>query len=459
MSISHFSTGSKAILVIMIKIFLQHLLQTNLFWGNQKILLTVSGGIDSMVMAHLFKHSGIDTQIGIAHCNFGLRGNESDADEKFVEQVAQSWKAEYFVKKFNTRSYMTQNKMSVQVAARELRYRWFEELIRNTDFDFYATAHNFDDQMETFFINLLRGTGVSGLRGIQAKNGNCIRPLLFAPRKMIEQYASVHNIQFREDSSNIKKNYLRNRIRHYVLPALENAEKEFRKGFQNTFGVLAQTEQFIEDEIAKKRLALVEIHNTFLSISIEKLKQEKNMDFVLFNLLSPFNFNYSNIFNINASLGKQSGTKFLSSTHELVIDRGKLLISEITHKKEYEEYDICEGVDEVAEPIKIKIKRVEIDKSKPIQADNNIAFLDLNKLTFPLKIRKFQRGDVFYPLGMCTRKKLSDFFVDQKISLPAKRNIWLLCSGDEIAWIIGHRIDDRFKITDKTATILILSLI
>lgn len=440
----------------MIERLKDHIFRSRLFDGNQRILLTVSGGVDSMVMADLF--SKMEVNIGIAHCNFKLRGEESNKDENFVRSVAKAYNIPIYVKCFDTADFALANKLSIQVAARELRYKWFEELIDENEFDLYATAHHLDDQIETFFINLFRGTGVSGLRGFPAKNGNCIRPLLFAHRDMIAKYAFANKIKFREDGSNIKDDYLRNRIRHHVLPALEQSESSFRKGFQSTFQFLADTEKFVKHEISVKKADFFEEINGLQCIKIKKIKQDNNAAFVLFELLRPLNFNYAATCGILESLGTQSGKKFFSSTNELVIDREYLIISEIANET-CEVYEVNENTSKIVDPISIKFQTLSFDKSQPILGSNKIACFDRDRITFPMKLRKYCEGDKFQPLGMKGQKKLSDFFIDQKLSLPEKREVWLLLSGDEIVWIIGLRIDDRYKITGKTKNILKASLI
>jgi len=440
----------------MFETFKKYILKNHLFDKGQSLLLALSGGIDSMVMTNLFIEMGI--RIGLMHYNFNLRGSESDADEHFVKNFATENGIPFYAKKFNTLAYASEKKISTQMAARDLRYEWFEELIIETGFHYYATAHHQDDQIETFFINLFRGTGVSGLRGIPVKNENCVRPLLFASRKMIEQYAQANNIKFREDSSNLQDKYLRNKIRHFVLPALERSEDNFRKGFQNTFNFLADAESFIIDAIDEKRIDFIDNRGDLNFISIKKILREKNRAFVLFELLKPFNFNHPTVLNVLDSLQNPPGKRFLSPTHELVIDRDSIIISEIVDTHD-EFYEIDEFTNEISEPLKIKFQKEILDKDKSIPRDKNIACLDFEKLCYPLKIRKYRDGDKFSPLGMKGKKKLSDFFIDEKIPLPEKRNIWLLTSGEDIAWIINYRIDDRFKITNTTTTALIVSLI
>ncbi len=442
--------------IAMIEKFKRFIFENKLIKPKQKVLLTVSGGIDSVVMAALFRASGFD--FGFAHCNFGLRGSESNADQAFVEQLATTWDIPCFVKKFDTKQYSIDHKISTQLAARELRYVWFEELIQSKDFELYATAHHLDDQVETFLINAMRGSGVAGLQGIPLRNGNCIRPMLNFGRESIEEYARVNSITFREDRSNLQDDYLRNRLRHFVLPALQQADRNFRQGFQNTFAALADTEKFIHYEIEKRKGMLLQKINNLFFIAIGEIQKETAIDFVLFEMIRDFNFNYAQVQNIITALDKEPGKRFISSTHELVIDRDNLIISEVKNEK-ISEYKIAEDDHEIKNPLHLTFKRFVRTDDFTLAMDRTIAQLDKDKLRFPLSIRNYEEGDFFYPLGMKGRKKLSDFFIDQKISIPEKRAVWLLLSGDEIVWVIGHRINDRYKITVQTKQIFELWLI
>lgn len=439
----------------MIDSFIANIEKLKLFDHNQKILLAVSGGIDSMVMLDLFMKSGFQT--GIVHCNFGLRGDESDADEKFVSESARIYRCPLYVKKMDTKSFGKKRKLSLQMAARELRYAWFEELMDKTEFNLYATAHHFDDQVETFFMNVFRGTGVSGLSGIPQKNGRCIRPMLFAERKMIVQYAKENGIKYREDSSNAKHDYLRNRIRHFVLPAIQKAEPSFKTGFRNTFKALTATSAFLNDEIKKRKSKILEQKKDMIYVCMEELKKESQPEFILFEMLKPFGFNFSAILGAYRSFGKTSGKRFNSDTYEMFIDRKELIIREIKPHSTAET-EIATGVDEIDKPVHLKFSEFKYEDQK-IPTSPEIAWLDYDKLKFPLKIRNFREGDYFVPLGMKGRKKLSDFFIDQKIPVPEKQNIKVLISGNEIAWIVGYRIDNRFKISSATRRVFTSRLI
>lgn len=441
----------------MLERFLRFIEQKKLFSLKDRVIVTNSGGIDSMVMTRLFEMAGIE--FGIAHCNFQLRGQESDEDAGFVVNYAAQKNIRLFQKNFNTRKYASDHKITIQEAARELRYDWFEELITKTGYSCYATAHQFDDQIETFFINLFRGTGISGLRGILPRNNNCVRPLLFATRKEIEEFAVLQDVKFREDSSNQKNDYLRNRIRHFVLPALQKSSPDFKTGFDNTFNLLSQVETFIQSEISNISKELVSTIDNLQVINIEKLQNYQPVEFILFELLRPFRFNYQNVRMMVNSFGSSSGQKFLSTSHQAVLDRGQLLISPKTmddEKNKIKSVFIREGVNQLDYPVALRLEIHSYTKDFTLKRKKNVALLDAGKLTFPLEVRQVQTGDFFYPLGLGGKKKLSDFFTNEKFSFTQKEKTWLLTSKDEIVWVIGYRIDDRFKITSATQKILVI---
>jgi tRNA(Ile)-lysidine synthase len=443
----------------MLQRFRKYLNDNGLFHNSDKILLAVSGGIDSMVMLHLMTIS--HPKISIAHCNFGLRGEESDEDELFVKNITRQLKIPFFAKKFDTLKYAIEKKVSIQLAARELRYNWFEEIIKKENFDFYATAHNLDDRIETFFINAFRGSGVSGLRSINNKSGNCIRPLLFATRKEIEFYAQHNQIAYREDSSNLKDDYTRNKIRHHLIPILEIIEPDFRTGLQNTFSILSDTQNFIYSEIENWTKKLSDISGENITISIAKLKYLNDRRFILFEILKHFGYNISITENILRALfsNEPSGKRFFSASHELIIDREFLIIRLIEKKNLVNEFLIEITMPEIHKPFKMKCSVEYLNSEFNIHPSRSFGQFDLDKLKFPLKIRRPQPGDYFYPLGMKGKKLLSDFFTDIKLSVFAKRDSWVLESNGKIVWVVGCRIDDRFKITSKTTRVFVCNLI
>jgi tRNA(Ile)-lysidine synthase len=425
-----------------------------LFSKSNKILVANSGGIDSMVLTKLLELDGFD--FGIAHCNFRLRGDESNADEEFVQQLAEKLKVPFFCRSFETEEYARAHRCSIQEAARELRYGWFEKLILETEFDYYATAHHFDDQIETFFINLFRGTGVSGLRGINPITGRCVRPLLFATRTEIEDFANAHHIACREDSSNKSDHYLRNRIRHHVLPALEVAKPDFRHGFATTFKNLRFVENFIGHQMQIISGQIITDKHGYLQIDLKKLRSFKHLHFILFELLKPMGFNYDTVLDIVNSLEGTPGKTFYAGKVKLVVDRDALLLVPDDRDaapgagRRFRVYEYETATDS---PVKLKMDKLPFTSDYKIELGNEVAQLDFDKLTFPLEIRKAETGDFFYPFGMKGKKKLSDYFTDEKFSAARKLQTWLLVSAGQIAWVIGHRPDDRFKITPDTKTI------
>jgi tRNA(Ile)-lysidine synthase len=440
----------------MLQKFRHFLEKEHLFRKSNKILVANSGGIDSMVLTKILELDGFD--FGLAHCNFRLRNDESNADEAFVRQLASKLQAPLFCKSFETAEYARENRCSIQEAARELRYHWFEKLILETEFDFYATAHHFDDQIETFFINLFRGAGVSGLRGINPAAGHCVRPLLFATRQEIEDFAQTQQIDYREDSTNKSDTYLRNRIRHHVLPAMEIAIPNFRTGFAQTFKNLKNTEEFVEHLMQDISGQIITENQGYTQIDLKKLRSFEDIHFILFELLKPFGFNYDTVLSIVDSLESTSGKTFYSGTVKLVVDRDVLLIAPDAKSEADVRFRLDENQTATTSPVKLMLEKLPFTSDYKIELCKDVAQLDFDKLTFPLEIRQPETGDFFYPFGMKGKKKLSDYFTDEKFSAIQKLQTWLLVSAGQIAWVIGHRPDDRFKITSDTKTIFRIRL-
>lgn len=419
-----------------------------------RFFIAASGGIDSMVLVDLCYKAGFD--FAIAHCNFKLRGTDSDDDAAFVKFIAKKMGIPFFENDFDTKIHAEEHKLSIQAAARELRYAWFEKLLFSGDYQFYATGHHFDDKIETFLINLFRGTGISGLRSILPKNGNCIRPLLFANRSDIEDYARQNQIKFRVDSSNQEDYYTRNKIRHFVIPAIEKAYPDFKKGFENTFYALTITESFVKSEVSKITQELVIKTNGKASINIKQLKELDNFELCLYEILKTYDFNTPTVREIFKSLEGISGKKFYSKTHILVRERENLVITPIKDQSEIEQnYPILidQYLTHIEKPVQLHFELEILSSGFIIEKNRNLALLDFDKLHFPLTLHKPATGDSFSPLGMRGKKKISDFFIDEKLSDEQKNNALVLLSGDEIVWLIGYRIDDRFKITSKTKTV------
>lgn len=408
---------------------------------DKKLLLAVSGGIDSMVLLDLFYKLRFD--ICVVHCNFQLRGTDSDGDEMLVKEICQDRYIPYFIEKFDTLEFAKENKLSIQLAARKLRYDWFQEII-SLGYDYVLTAHHLDDNVETFLINFTRGTGLEGLTGIPAQNGNIIRPLLPFSRLEIENYALEKNIQWREDSSNASDKYFRNKLRHDIVPILKELNTGFLDSFQNTLHHLQQAESLVDDASKLVYEKVVEEKDNRLEIHLKPLFEFKNYIAYLYQWLKNYGFSaWNDIYDL---VEAQSGKQVFSETHVLLKDREKLILTERKSIDKSEVF-IIESLDsKVNIPLKLRFyKGVNI-----FETNSNCIFVDENKLKFPLTIRKWQEGDYFYPAGMNGKKKLSKYFKDEKYSLLDKENQWLLCSEDQIVWVIGKRADDRFTSKETT---------
>jgi tRNA(Ile)-lysidine synthase len=435
----------------MLERLLAFLKENSLCTPGDKILLTVSGGVDSMVMLNLFHQSGFNCEI--AHCNFGLRGEESDEDERFMIEMAARYDMPIHVKSFQTEEYALNNNISIQMAARDLRYEWFEDIRAQTACDFIATAHNKNDHTETFFINLLRGTGIRGLTGIPLVSGNIIRPLLWAERSEILNYSEEKHILFREDSSNAGLKYSRNKIRHILIPELEKIRPGIISVMDENISRLKATQEIYNSVLEEKRRELLQRDKEFIRISINSLMKLKPADVWLYELLSDYEFTFPIIKDIVRNFDSPPGRQFFSPSYRLVKDRDFLIIEalrEASNKRVY-----IENIDEpVNDPLPLKFTLIEDSKHFNIPAYPDIACLDFDKISFPLILRRWESGDYFYPLGMENMKKVSDFFIDIKLSIPQKEKTWILTDGSDIIWVMGHRIDDRFKIDESTKRIL-----
>lgn len=425
--------------------------QHYLFDAEEKIILAVSGGIDSMVMMSLFAR--MDAKCIVAHCNFSLRGDESDGDEQFVREQTSGLGLPIVVKKFDTKGFAGTHKLSIQMAARELRYNWFSQLCDEHKCRYVAVAHNKDDVLETFFINLGRGTGIKGLTGIQPKNDNIIRPLLFASRADITAYSKDADIPFREDSSNASDKYQRNYIRHQILPMFEEVFPKFRDTLSSNIQKLNETGKLYQYGLKTFVPKVYKREGEYGMINIEQLLATPAPHTILYEILTEFNFTPPTIDEVFDGCHAETGTHFYSSTHKVVKDRGFFIVGR-TDSAEPAKYYIEESTAEIKEPLSLAFRIIEKDDRFEIIKDSNVALLDYDKLTFPLILRKWHAGDYFVPLGMSGMKKLSDFFIDQKLSLFDKEKTWIIASGEEIVWIVGRRIDNRFKVTEKTERVL-----
>jgi len=430
--------------------FLEYINEKQLFESHQKVLLAVSGGIDSMVLLHLFEKSEFD--YGVVHCNFQLRGSESDKDEEFVRQQVLIHGLPFFSTRFDTEDYAKVNGISIEMAARELRYGYFEKIRTENNYDFIATAHHQDDLLETFFLNLSRKTGIRGLTGIKEKTGHIIRPLLFVSRREIEDFARTQFIGFREDHTNSEVIYQRNFVRHRILPVFSELNPAFKNNLSETIENLRDAEDVFSFLMQKEKNRVTSVAGDEVSVSIEILLQFAFPKVLLFEILTPYNFNANVIQQVFKSLENLPGKQFYSKTHRLVKDREHLFLTPLPEPENRIFYVEKDDI-ELFTPFDLTIERAGAETFKIIK-NSNVACLDMEKLEFPLLIRKWKTGDYFQPLGMSGFKKISDFLIDEKIPVHKKENTWLLCSGQKVVWVMGHRIDNRFKITEETRQVL-----
>jgi tRNA(Ile)-lysidine synthase len=410
-----------------------------------KFLLACSGGVDSVVLAHLFTSYELD--FAMAHCNFKLRGKESDKDEGLVRELATSLEKQIFVTSFDTHGYMAEHKINLQIAARQLRYNWFSQIMAAHNIKTLVTAHHADDSLETFLINLSRGTGIEGLTGIPALTDTISRPLLQFSRNGIKTYAKAKGIVWREDASNENTKYVRNNIRHNIIPKLKELNPSFLSNFLKTQEYLGQTLEISNNHIAHLRKQLFAREGNVEKVAVASLLALNPTKAYLFHFFREYGFTqWDDIYGL---LNGKSGKEVHSSTHRLLKDRDFLLLKPITSKNT-DVFYVEEGQETITAPVCLKYRPVEAIGEKA----SNIIYVDKETLKYPLTVRKCQKGDYFYPLGMGGKKKVSKYFKDEKMDIFAKENQWLLCSGKNVVWIIGKRADDRFKITDRTKEIL-----
>jgi tRNA(Ile)-lysidine synthase len=432
--------------------FLDFISQNSLFNPDQRILLAVSGGKDSVVMAHFFKEAGF--KFGIAHCNFGLRGEESQRDERFVSSLASQLEVPLYVTHFGTKAYAAEHKVSTQMAARDLRYHWFEELRQQESYDYIAVAHHQDDAIETVLLNLVRGTGIAGLHGILPKRDYLIRPLLFLSRTGIDEIIHQNNYNFVEDSSNSSTAYARNKLRLDVIPLLKEINPNLEQTFEHNILRFSETEMVLQQTVAGLRTEICEERKDGIYLSLEKIKALNPKRLLLFELLKTYNFTETVVEDLVNSLTKQSGTSFYSASHRLTLNRDELLLTAIGKEEVY--------ANRIIHPSDTAIvfghQTFDISYSHQTGFENNPqkAFLDADQLIFPMILRTWQEGDRFMPIGMRNYKKLSDFFIDQKIPLPQKGSIPILINGNgDVVWIAGLRQDNRYKVTATTKKVAI----
>ena len=437
----------------MIKTFKNYIDNQLPFLKEGKLIIAISGGIDSVVLAYLCK--ALNFNFALAHCNFNLRDKESDTDEAFIVGLAEKLDVEVFIQNFDTQSYAKANKRSIQMAARELRYNWFAELAEQLQFNYILTAHHADDNLETFLINFTRGTGLNGLTGIPVINANIVRPLLQFSRQEIEAYANMESIKWREDSSNASRKYLRNKLRLEVIPILKEINPQLLDSFQNTIVNLNDTADIVEESLnAVAKRAIVDIGDNGVSYKISEFKKVNNSKAYLFEMFKNYGFTEWN--DIVDLLDAESGKYVLSNTHRLIKHRAHLILTDLCNSEQREvSFYITEGEKHIETPIgqlSFKVEgSVRTDSKRTI-------YIDKEKLSYPLQFRIWKSDDVFYPSGMKGKKKVSKYLKDEKLSLVDKENTWVLTTDEQVIWVVGKRADERFVVSEKTKEILKIEL-
>lgn len=437
--------------------FKQFIKQHSLFSSSEGVLLAVSAGRDSVLMACLF--AACNFKFAIAHCNFSLRGDEADADEQFTKKLAEQLQVPFYSTRFQTKDYAKTQHISVQMAARELRYKWLEDARSGYGYDYIALAHHQNDAVETILLNLVRGTGIAGMHGILPKRGRLIRPLLFLTRDGVTAICSEEKISYRDDSSNSSAYYARNKIRLEVVPVLKEINPALEETFKQNARRFADMELLLDEQVSGIRKKLFKTHaNKEIQVSVKELQNLHPLYLLLFELFRPYSFTETVIADLVRAFKSQPGKIFRSATHQIILDRNCLLINSLTAEENELNKVTLIGADDQA--IRWKNNRysacIVSANELSLNLDKHIAQLDLEKLQFPLQLRSWNEGDSFFPLGMKGRKKISDFFQAEKIPLNHKNDIALLvnCNGD-ILWIAGYRVDERYKVKKGTKKIFI----
>jgi tRNA(Ile)-lysidine synthase len=435
----------------MIQRFLNYINQNNLFNSSERVLLAISGGLDSVVMCHLFYTAKIP--FAIAHCNFQLRGNDSNEDESFVQQLGDNYNTTVHSIRFDTEKYVVANGVSIQMAARDLRYEWFRTLIQANHYQSIATAHHANDQVETILLNLTSGTGLRGLRGIKPQSHELVRPLLFATRKDLEKYATIHHLQWREDSSNASLKYKRNAIRHLVVPQLETLNPNFIASIIPFTHKMRLMEQLLDNQVDFWRNKVLTKIDEVTYIALQPFDGVSYKALLLYEILKEFDFEtVDDILNCVDSI---AGKAFHSVSHSLVIDRQQLVITPKS-KVPCQQFEIAaETTHLIVGKSHFEIELIDQFSMNAMDKSKNLAYLDYSSLAFPLLLRKWAIGDTFKPLGMRGRsKKISDLLIDAKVPNNLKSHVWLLESNAEIIWVVGYQISETVKINAKTNKVL-----
>ena len=434
--------------------FINHIRDNRLFQSPGRLLLAVSGGIDSVVLCELCHRAGY--LFHLAHVNFQLRGKESDEDELLVRRLAEQYNAPLYVKKIDTNTYAETNKLSIQVAARELRYAWFNELL-NEELRYVVTAHHADDNIETVLMNFFRGTGITGLRGMLPVTGNIVRPLLPFHKEELFRFAMENKLMWREDSSNASEKYSRNNFRHTIIPAISKIYPSVEQNLVNNIQRFAEIEVLYQQAIAIHKKKLIEQKGAEVHIPVLKLLKAEPLETIVHEIIKDYRFTAHQSEEVIRLLKGRQGSFVQSPTHRIIRNRDWLIITpnrppeshHVLISKEEEKIEFAAGV--------LEMKIVPAGKVN-LSSLPGSAFLDVKKVTFPLLLRKWRQGDYFYPLGLAKKKKVSRFLIDQKVSPTDKENVWVLESDRRVCWIVGMRIDDRFKVTDGTKEVLVFKV-
>lgn len=447
----------------MLSVIESYIIENNLFTHDQKILVGVSGGRDSVALLYALK--SLNYNVSAAHCNFHLRGEESNRDEKFVEDFCTAHFITLFKTDFQTEEYAREKHLSIEMAARELRYDWFGSLLDSEKFDCIAIAHHSDDVIETFLINMTRGTGLQGLTGIKAKNGKIVRPMLSVSREQVTAFINENKLGFVDDSTNFESVYMRNKMRNIIIPSLTEANPNFKNSLLTTIENLNQAYCFNNFYLDALRREIVEETEEEISLDLEKLMENEHKEYVCFEFLKKYGFSPKQCKEILTAATKNycQGDCFISKLgFSAIINRKKFVIKKNNSNFAFDKandsvFVIDSETKEVAEPIGLKISRCRIEDFV-LRKDSDICNIDSDLIDFPLVLRHWKKGDSFIPFGMKGRKKLSDYFIDEKLSLFEKESIWILTSGDEIVWVVGMRSDNRFRVTNQTKNVLIVQL-
>ena len=424
--------------------------QHKLLTTNARVIVGVSGGADSVVLLHILLSLGYDCVI--AHCNFHLRMEESNRDEEFVRKLSKSLHLPFYNIDFETTKYAKEHHKSIEMAARDLRYEWFYQLVEKLDAQAIAVAHHADDSIETMLMNLVRGTGLRGLTGIAARNEKVIRPLLCCTREEIETYIIGHDLENITDSTNATLDYQRNKFRNIVLPLLEEINPSVRQTLYNSLERFEGTLAIYDQAIGNIRDKVLISENDLVKLKIAELQKQVDVPTVLYELLQPYGFGKAVLEQITKHLEGESGKLFYSDTHRLLKDRDYLIINKIESASN-EEYFITENKTEITIPFLLKISKIKLNSDFRVSKEKNCIHVDASRLSFPLQLRRWNEGDSFFPFGMNKRKKISDFFIDNKLTIIEKEQSWLLLSGDEIVWVVGQRMDNRYRVTDETTDV------